>query len=172
MPDPDVVNYIIEPLNEHHNRASFCCGVEPLDRYFQQRANQERLKYVSAPFVAVNQDQNQVIGYYTLSATSIPLEELPPEIAKKLPKYPLLPATLLGRLAVEQNHQKQGWGDLLLMDALYRSLENEIASIAVVVDAKDEKAVAFYQHYQFILFPEGLNRLFLPMKTIKTMFYG
>lgn len=170
MPTPDDVNYIIEPLNEQHNRTAFCCGIEALDRYFKQQANQDRKKYVAACFVAVDREQNQVIGYYTLSATSIPLEELPIETVKKLPKYSLLPATLLGRLAVDQNYQKQGWGDLLLMDALYRSWQNEIATMAVVVEAKDEKAVAFYQHYQFLQFPERLNRLFLPMKTIKAMF--
>lgn len=170
MPTPDTVHYIIELLNEQHNRTAFCCGIETLDRYFQQRANQDRKKYVAAPFVAIDLEKNQVIGYYTLSATSISLEELPPEIAKKLPKYSLLPATLLGRLAIDQNYQKQGWGDLLLMDALYRSWQNEIASMAVVVEAKDEKAVAFYQHYQFLQFPERFNRLFLPMKTIEAMF--
>lgn len=87
-----------------------------------------------------------------------------------LPKYPLLPATLLGRLAIDQSYQKQGWGDCLLMDALYRSYLNEIASIAVVVDALDEGAVSFYEHYQFIRFPERPHRLFLPMKTIQTLF--
>lgn len=170
MPTPDDVNYIIEPLNEQHNRTAFCCGIEALDRYFKQQANQDRKKYVAASFVAVDRERNQAIGYYTLSATSIPLEELPTEITKKLPKYSLLPATLLGRLAVDKNYQKQGWGDLLLMDALYRSWQNEIATMAVVVEAKDEKAVAFYQHYQFLQFPDRLNRLFLPMKTIKAMF--
>jgi ribosomal protein S18 acetylase RimI-like enzyme len=167
---PDTVNYRIERLGSQPNRAEFCCGVESLDRYFQQQANQDQRKYVAAAFIAFDLDRNKVIGYYTLSATSIFLEELPIEIAKKLPKYPLLPATLLGRLAIDQYYQKQGWGDCLLMDALYRSLHNEIAAMAVVVDALDESAVSFYERYQFIRFPERPYRLFLPMKTIGIMF--
>jgi ribosomal protein S18 acetylase RimI-like enzyme len=166
---PDEVNYSIEPLSSAHNRANFCCGVESLDRYFQQQASQDQRKYVAAPFVVFDLERNKVIGYYTLSATSINLEELPKEIAKKLPKYPSLPAILLGRLAVDRDYQKQGWGDFLVMDALARSLRNEIAAIAVVVDAIDESAVAFYEYYQFLRFPERPNRLFLPMKTIQAM---
>nr|WP_254445241.1 GNAT family N-acetyltransferase [Anabaena sp. UHCC 0204] len=96
---------------------------------------------------------------------------MPIEIIKKLklPKYPQLPATLLGRLAVDKNHRQKGLGEMLLMDALYRSFHNEIATIAVVVDAKDDKARSFYEHYQFIGFPDYSHRLFLMMETIAKM---
>jgi GNAT superfamily N-acetyltransferase len=167
---PDRINFCIERLSSGHDRTIFCCGVEQLDRYFQQQATQDQRRFVAAPFVALDLDRNQIIGYYTLSATSILLEDLPPDIAKKLPKYPLLPATLLGRLAIHQSYQKQGWGDCLLMDALYRSYINEIASIAVVVDALNESAVSFYEYYQFIRFPDHPHRLFLPMKSIQNIF--
>ena len=161
--------YLIEPLGKKHNRAAFCCGVDQLDKYFQKQAGQDARKRIAAPFVLVEKSSGFVAGYYTLSSTSIQIGELPIEITKKLPKYPQLPATLLGRLAVDQNHRQKGLGEMLLMDALYRSLQNEIATIAVVVDAKDDKARSFYEHYQFICFPDYSHRLFLMMETIAKM---
>jgi len=162
-------NYLIEPLGKKHNRAAFCCGVDPLDNYFHKQAGQDARKRIAAPFVLVEKSSGFVAGYYTLSSTSIQIGELPIEITKKLPKYPQLPATLLGRLAVDKNHRQKGLGEMLLMDALYRSLQNEIATIAVVVDAKDDKARSFYEHYQFICFPDYSHRLFLMMETIAKM---
>ncbi len=163
-------DYFIEPLSSHHNRADFESGVEPLDRYFQHQARQDAKKRVAAPFVLVDRITGKVAGYYTLSATSINLGELPLEIAKKLPKYPLIPAFLLGRLAVDKNYRGKGLGEMLLMDALYRCLKSEITAMAVVVDALDNSARSFYKHYQFIRFPEYPNRLFLPMTTIAKIF--
>ncbi|WP_066426183.1 GNAT family N-acetyltransferase [Anabaena sp. 4-3] len=162
-------DYFIEPLGKH-DRAAFCCGVEQLDRYLKQQAGQDARKRVAAPFVLVEKKSGSIAGYYTLSATSIKLAELPIEISKKLPKYPIVPATLLGRLAVDQNHRKKGLGEMLLMDALYRSLKNEIATTAVIVEAKDDDARSFYEHYNFIRFPNYSHRLFLMMETISEMF--
>jgi predicted GNAT family N-acyltransferase len=124
---------------------------------------------MAAPFVLVEKSSGNIAGFYTLSSTSIKLEELPIEITKKLPKYPLLPATLLGRLAVDQNHRQKGLGEMLLIDALYRSLQSEIATLAVVVEAKDDQARSFYEHYQFSHFPDYYHRLFLMMDTIEKM---
>ena len=123
-----------------------------------------------APFVLLYRSSGIVAGYYTLSQAGINLVDLPTEITKKLPKYPVVPATLLGRLTVDKKYQDKGLGEILLMDAFYRSLQNEIASMAVVVDAKDDNARFFYEHYQFIRFPDYPNRLFLPMTTIAKMF--
>ena len=162
-------HYLIEPLGKKNNRAAFCSGVDKLDKYFQAQAGQDARKRTAAPFVLVEKNSGLVAGYYTLSATRIKLGELPIEITKKLPKYPELPATLLGRLAVDQNHRQKGLGEMLLMDALYRSLQSEIATIAVVVDAKDDQARSFYEHYQFICFPDYSHRLFLMMETIAKM---
>lgn len=107
-----------------------------------------------------------------MSGTSIIAGELPAQIVKKLPRSPSLPATLLGRLAVDENYRGKGLGEELLVDALYRSQShaNGVASMAVVVDAKDEKARSLYEHYDFIPFPDRPNRLFLPMTTIVKMF--
>ena len=163
-------DYLIEPLGEHHNRAIFSCGIEQLDSYFQRQISQDARKRIAAPFVLLDQTANQVAGYYTLSSIGINLGDLPPELTKKLPKYPILPATLLGRLAVDQNYQGKRLGEMLLMDALYRSLKSEIASMAVVVDAKDEQARMFYEHYDFIRFPNFPYRLFLMMTIIEKIF--
>jgi GNAT superfamily N-acetyltransferase len=164
--------YRIEPLGKHHDRAAFRCGTEALDRYLVRQAHQDARKRVAAPFVLLEEAGGTVAGYYTLSATAVRLEELPPAIAEKLPRYPLVPATLLGRLAVDERQRGKGLGELLLMDALYRSwrLSVEIASVAVIVDAKSHDARAFYLHYDFLPFPEQKQRLFLPMGLIERLF--
>ena len=167
---PEASDYLIEPLGSHHNRAAFESGVELLDRYFHKSAGQDARKRVAAPFVLLDRTNGAVAGYYTLSATSINLGDLPTAIAKKLPKYPVVPAILLGRLAVDKNYQGKRLGEILLMDALNRSLRSEIAAMAVVVDALDDSARSFYEHYQFIRFPDYPNRLFLPMTTIAKIF--
>lgn len=162
--------YRIEPLDPHHDRAGFRCGVAPLDRYLQQQASQDARKRVAAPFVLIEEPSGMIAGYYTLAATAIQLRDLPPAIASKLPKYPLVPATLLGRLAIDERYR--GLGERLLLDALYRSwrLSSEIASVAIVVDAKDDRAQAFYLRYEFLPFPEQNKRLFLPMSTVGRLF--
>ena len=162
--------YVVEPLDAQHNRSDFECGVETLNRYLKQQASQDMRRRIAAPFVLVDLDIHRIAGYYTLAATSIHLAELPKEITKKLPKYPLVPATLLGRLAVDQRYQGQGVGSFLLIDALQRSFNSEIASMAVVVDALDDKAHAFYKHHQFMTFQEQSQRLYLPMTTIAKLF--
>ncbi len=162
--------YVVEPFNTQHNRFDFECGVESLDRYLKQQASQDMRRRIAALFVLVDHEIDKIAGYYTLAATAMRLAELPTEISKKLPKYPLVPATLLGRLAVDKRYQQQGIGSFLLMDALQRSFNSEIASIAVVVDAKDDKAHDFYEHHQFIAFPDQSQRLYLPMITIAKLF--
>jgi GNAT superfamily N-acetyltransferase len=166
------VQPIIEPLGSGHNRAAFSCGVEALDRYLKQQASQDARNRVAAPFVLRDQDSPRIIGYYTLSAFTIEASKLPAETVKKLPRYPRLPAVLIGRLAVDREFSGQGWGEVLLVDALRRSLERsaEIAAMAVVVDAKDDRARAFYEKYGFRRFVDHEYRLFLPMKTVAQLF--
>jgi GNAT superfamily N-acetyltransferase len=163
----------VELLGKHHNRAAFACGNEILDRYLKEIASQDARRLVAAPFILVETTAPRTIcGYYTLSSFGIALGELPEEVAKKLPGYPIVPATLLGRLAVDQHYRGKGIGEFLLMDALHRAHAqiSQIASVAVVVDAIDEAAVRFYQHFDFIPFPDRPDRLFLPMKTIAALF--
>jgi GNAT superfamily N-acetyltransferase len=120
--------------------------------------------------VLVGDDDRVPIGYYTLAATSIALTALPEALAKRLPRYPVVPATLMGRMAVDARHQRQGHGDLMLLDAFSRALRNEIASYAFVVDAKDDSVVRFYQRYRFRFLVEGGRRLFVPMAEIAKLF--
>ena len=117
-------------------------------------------------------ESRRILGYYTLSAYVLRVAELPADIAKKLPKYPLIPATLLGRLAVSHAHQGQKLGRLLLMDALHRSWMNstQLASVGVVAEAIDDAARRFYLHHEFVAVPEHPRKLFIAMRTIATLF--
>ena len=129
-------------------------------------------KRIAAPFVLADVDHRVVVGYYTLSSFSIALGELPDKIARKLPRYPVVPATLLGRLAVDENHRGQRLGEYLLMDALHRSsvVSKQIVSYAIVVDAKVEAVARFCRSYEFQVFSEQPSRLFIPMTTIQRLF--
>jgi GNAT superfamily N-acetyltransferase len=159
----------VEALGPHHDRNSFVSGVEPLDRYFRSQAGQDARKNMAAPFVLVLPD-GTIGGYYTLSATGVKLTEFPADITRKLPKYPLVPATLLGRLAVDRAYQGRGYGRFLLADALFRAIRSEIASFAIIVDAKDEAARRFYARESFLPFPDELMKLFRPMADIRRLF--
>jgi ribosomal protein S18 acetylase RimI-like enzyme len=157
-------------LSELHRREAFASGVEPLDRYLRQQAGQETRRRVTSCFVLVVGDDPTPIGYYTLAATSLALADLPEALAKRLPRYPVVPATLMGRLAVDARHQRQGHGELLLFDGFSRALRSEIAAYAFVVDAKDDAAVRFYERYRFMPVATGGRRLFVPMAEIARLF--
>ena len=167
-----LTSWRVLPLQQAHERQTFTCGSPTLDRYLQNQARQDSEKRVAAVFALVHPPASQVLGYYTLSASTIYANEVPPELARKLPRYPQLPVTLLGRLAVDQGLKGQGMGEFLLMDALRRSLQaaGGIAAMAVVVDAKDALAADFYQHFGFIPLNLSTSRLFLPMVTIARLF--
>jgi predicted GNAT family N-acyltransferase len=161
----------VQPLGPHHDRASFSCGVEPLDNYLKRQARQDIKKRVAVVFV-LSPDDKKIAGYYTLSQYSVDLGTVPQAIARTLPKYPIVPATLIGRLAVSTVFRGQGLGEILLMDALQRSLtlSRQVASVAVIVDAKDGQAMRFYRKYGFLEVPNAVGRLFLPMTTIEQLF--
>ncbi len=163
--------YVCEPLAKRHDRQSFHCGNAELDLWFQQRARQDQERHVAAVYVLVPVDEpTRVAGFYSLSATSLLLSELPIEFTHKLPRYPVVPAILLGRLA--RDVQFPGLGETLLLDALHRAWINaaEIAAAAVVVDAKNARAREFYQRYGFQLIAGITDRLFLPMKSLVETF--
>jgi GNAT superfamily N-acetyltransferase len=152
MPRP---TWIVEPLSSGHDREGFSCGNSAPDRYLKEQANQDLRSGCAVPFVLIpNSGESAVVGYYTLSSFGIDAGVVPPEIAKKLPRYPLIPATLLGRLAVDEMHHGEGIGEFLFMDALHRSRaqSGQIAAVAVVVEALEERAERFYQHFGFIPF--------------------
>ena len=167
------VQRAIEPLDPaHHSRDDFVSGVPSLDDYLGNRANQDLKRKIASVFVLA--EGFRVIGYYTLSAYTINPIELPREIARKLPRYGKIPATLLGRLAVDRRYQGEGLGEILLLDALQRSLNNTptVGSFAVVVEAESEKATGFYVKYGFVQLVDAPHKLFLPMRTIAALIRG
>ena len=153
----------IEPLSADHDRSRFLSGSEALDRYFREQASQDARRRIATCFVAVNVPTQDVAGYYTLTATSVALNAFSTEITKKLPRYPVMPAVLLGRLAVARRYQGQGLGGLLLADALKRTSRAEFGVFAMVADAKDEAAQRFYEHHGVTLLPGEARRLCLPI---------
>ena len=162
-------DYRIEPLANQHDRADFSCGLDALDRYLRTQAGQDSRRRIASCFVLVAPDRS-VAGFYTLSATNIALVDLPPALSKKLPRYPAIPGTLMGRLAVDRRHRGRGLGEWLLLDAFSRTLRSEIASYAFVVDAKDDAAMAFYERYSFMRLTSTGRRLFLPLAEIAALF--
>lgn len=156
-------------LTKKHHKKEFDCKIEALNDYLKKRASQDVRKKIASCFVLVDND-NKVLGYYTLSNASIPKERVPENIRKKIP-YQDYPVTLLGRLAIDFNAQGNNYGSFLLIDALKRSytISKQIASAAVVVDPINEAAHSFYKKYGFIALPDS-KRMFLPMKTIAQLF--
>ncbi len=167
----------IEPLGASHKklRAAFSCGVQALDRYLKQQASQDAENGAALLFVLATTD-GRIAGYYTLSSYGIRSDDIPPELVKRfrLPRYNVIGATLLGRLARDLSFKGQGIGELLLLDALKRTLHGSrtvASSVGVIVDAKDEKAQRFYNEYGFFApFPDTQRRLFLRMETIEQLF--
>ena len=163
-------DFVCEPLGNQHDRTLFDCRVSILNDYLAKYARQDVKRKASAVFVLVNRaDPNRVIGFYTLCATSVLLSELPEEMTKKLPRYPEIPAILVGRLARDINFP--GVGELLLSDAITRCVRvaNYIAASLIVVDSKGDPATRFYEKFGFLSLPKLDGRLFLPMQTAEKL---
>lgn len=161
-------SFRIEPLSGDRDRSRFLSGSAALDRYFQKQVSQDTKRRIATCFVALSIDTNSVAGYCTLSASGVSLTDLSPEIAKKLPRYPVVPVVLLGRLAVDRNYQGRGLGSVLLGDALVRIARSELGVFAMVVDAKDEAAQRCYERFGFTRVPAETRqrlRLCLPIAT-------
>jgi predicted GNAT family N-acyltransferase len=163
----------IDPLDSRrHVRSDFCCGKDSLDNYIHKQASQDLKRRVSTVFVLTDDPDINVLAYYTLSTYTIEIQELDQAFAKQLPRYPLLPATLLGRLAVDQKQKGKGFGELLLIDALKKSLyaSVQVASLAVIAEALDEEASNFYIKYGFQQFRQAPLKLYLPMKSVEFLY--
>jgi len=161
---------IVEHLDPaSHDREGFDCGTDALNSFLQRQARKEMERRPAVTYVLVDAaHRREILGYYSLSAATVLLDAVPAEMAKQLGRQQSIPATLMGRLAISIKHQGKGLGGRLLWDALKRSEEKsrEIGSVAVIVDAKDEKAAAFYEKYGFRRFADTPLRLFLMMATI------
>lgn len=163
--------YEISKLTATHNKKNFSSGSLPLDNYLKHQASQDIKKNVSVTYALTVVHTLEVIGYYSLSSISIDVGELSDEYMRKLPKYPMFPAILIGRLAVDSIHQGKKIGSYLLIDALKRCLQisDQVGINAVIVDAKDKNAANFYHHFGFIAFISNQLKLFLPINTIKAL---
>jgi GNAT superfamily N-acetyltransferase len=160
--------YRIELLNKQHDRESFTCGVESLDLYLKTQASQDMRRKANAVFVLVPEDApHKIAGFFTLCAHGLAPGIIPEDARKHIPKYPIVSATLIGRLAINRDYQGKGLGSALLAKALRKAYENStiVGSSMVVVDAINEEAARFYRAHGFIRLPESM-RLVLPMATV------
>lgn len=160
--------YRIVPLQKDHDRAAFRCGKDPLDRFIQDQVYDWVRRQLAQVYVLIRTDEStRVLGYFTLNMTRIDASDLPSKLASKFPRSAEIGAVLLGKLAVDLSFQGQGLGRDLLMAALDDAVavSGKVAAFAVVVDAIDGDAAAFYRRHGFEHFPERSSRLFLPMTT-------
>lgn len=156
--------FTVQPLGAAHDRKSFSCGVPALDRYLHELATQDARRRVSNCFVACDA-AGTIAAYDTFAAASFRLSDLPPDDARRLPRYGLVPAGLIGRLAVDRRYRGRGLGGALIIDATRRAAAADPAIFALVVDAKDDDAVTFYPHLQFRRFANRPMSLYLPIAT-------
>jgi ribosomal protein S18 acetylase RimI-like enzyme len=156
--------FVIEPLGTH-DRSAFSCGVAALDRYLREQATQDVKRSMASCLVAVDAATASLAGYYTLAAASVPATELPGEIVKRLPRYPVVPAALVGRLAIDSRFHRRGLGSALLADAALRVLGSDTKAFALIVDAIDDSAAEFYRLQGFRPFASRPRSLFLPVAT-------
>ncbi len=158
--------FVIELLAPSHNRACFCSGVEPLDKYFRNQASQDIRKRAASCYIAIDSNGQRVAGFYTLSAAHVVLNELPEGLAKRLPRYPTVPVGRLGRLAVDEGYRGQKLGAALLWDAVMRAARSELMVFALQVDAKDDRAETFYRHHGFVAYGQARGQLVLPLAKV------
>lgn len=147
-------------------RSGFSSGSEPLDRYFRTQVTQDVRRRMTVCYVATHVASGILAGFYTLSAADIPVTEAPPELTRKLPRYPTLPAARIGRLAVDERFRGQKLGSVLLADAVNRAAGSGIAVVAMVVDAKDARAEAFYRHHGFVAYGSAPEKMLVSMRSV------
>ena len=162
---------IVPLASRMHIRSNFCCGQESLDNYIRKQASQDLKRRVSTVFVLIDDPQLNVLAYYTLSSYTVNITVLDEAFARQLSRYPVLPATLLGRLAVDNSQKGKRFGELLLVDALKKSLDAamQVSSLAVVSEALDDQALSFYLKYGFQQFRQEPMKLYLPMKSVEEL---
>jgi GNAT superfamily N-acetyltransferase len=157
-----------ERLDTRHDRASFDSGTPELDYYLKNQAGQDIRRNLTSICVLI-EDSRRIIGYYAISQASLTVDEFPDNVSKKLPPKRNVPCTLLGRLAVDQHYRGQGYGRALLFHALKKAamISLDVASYAVIVDAKDMKAKEFYKQHGFLELKNQPMRLFMPIRGIR-----
>lgn len=157
--------FVIEPLEKKHRRSDFTCGNDRIDSYFREVVSQDvRRKYATC-LVARETATDRVAGFYTLSSSNVPLNEVPEPLAKKLPRYPSVPAVLIGWLGRHSDYAGQGLGEALLFDTIKTVATSPIGAHAIFADAIDDKAASFYAAFGFTPLIERPRTLYLPVAT-------
>ncbi len=171
MTDRFIDNIVFRKLEKSDDRDSFTCGVDPLDDFIKRYARQNQKLSIGVTYIASLQDDNVILGYYTLSSGEIQFEKMPSRITKRLPRYPI-PIARIGRLARDITMKGKGIGSLLLMDAFERILRisDELGINGIEVDAKDEKAKEFYKSYGFEELLDDDLHLYISIKVIRKAF--
>lgn len=146
-----------------HDRKAFACGEPVLDQYFRNQVGQDKRRRVSNCFVAVA-TSGEVAAFYTFASATLPLSDVGTEEAKRLPRYPAVPAALIGRLAAAERYQGRRLGGALIFDAIARAARADAMIYALIVDAKNEAAAGFYGHLGFRRFSSRPMSLFLPLR--------
>lgn len=157
--------FAIGPLDKRHRRSDFTCGNERIDRYFREAVTQDVRRNYAKCFVAREIATDRVAGFYTLSSSNVPLTEVPEPLPAKLPRYPTVPAVLIGWLGRHADHRGLGLGEALLFDAVRTVATAPIGAHAVFAEAVDEKAAGFYSAYGFVRLARRPLTLFLPVAT-------
>lgn len=162
------MSFVIEPLSDRHDREAFDCGEPALNEFLRRYARQNQARGVSRTFVAVREGEHEVLGFYSLAAGAVAFETIPETLRRRLPRYPV-PVAHLGRLATCRSVQGQGLGEVLLFDALARTLRvaAEIGVVAIDVWAKTDRARAYYQRYGFQPLSDDDLHLYLPLETVR-----
>lgn len=157
--------FTIEPLSKAHDRSHFTCGNSRIDSYFRETVSQDVRRRYASCFVASEVATSQVAGFYTLSSSNVPLNEVPEPLAKKLPRYPSIPAVLIGWLGRHKDYAGLGLGEALLFDAIRTVATAPIGAHAIFADAIDDGAASFYRAFGFTPLIERPRALYLPIRT-------
>ena len=164
--------FAIEPLAKAHQRKAFSCGSERIDRYFREAVTQDIKRRNATCFVARDLQTDRIAGFYTLSSSNVPLMAVPEPLASRLPRYPTVPAVLIGWLGRDQSYAGLGLGEALLFDAIRTVAEAPIGAHAIFADAIDEQAAAFYAAVGFTALIDRPNTLYLPVATAQRLLSG
>jgi ribosomal protein S18 acetylase RimI-like enzyme len=157
--------FVIEPLAKAHKRADFACGNDRIDQYFRETVSQDVQRKYATCFIAREIATDRVAGFYTLSSSNVPLTDVPETLAKKLPRYPTVPAVLIGWLGRHSDYARQGLGEALLFDAIRTVATAPIGAHAIFADAIDNQAAAFYAAFGFTPLVRRPHTLYLPVAT-------
>lgn len=164
--------FAVEPLSKEHKRKAFSCGNERIDRYFREGVTQDIKRRYATCFVARDLEAGRVAGFYTLSSSNVPLTAVPDDMAQRLPRYPTVPAVLIGWLGRDEAYAGLGLGEALLFDAIKTVADAPIGAHAIFADAIDDKAAGFYAAFGFLPLVGRPATLFLPLATAQHLLAG